>query len=121
MLVLGRAPHPAGGRIQDGLNLVRPHLDDQVRSHAQTLARAAGHTEEDAFRIGLAAMIAAAVRSHRADAPAARVAVAQNTASFASRATLVGVARALRTSPVVVAARAAAGVPTAADDERTPL
>ncbi|MFI5814092.1 MAB_1171c family putative transporter [Streptomyces sp. NPDC051643] len=107
--------------IQDGLNLVRPHLDDQVRTHAQSLARAAGHTEEDAFRIGLAAMIAAAVRSHRADASAAPVDVAQNTASFASRATLVGVARALRTSPVVVAARAAAGVRTAADDERTPL
>ncbi|MEU1533517.1 MAB_1171c family putative transporter [Streptomyces fagopyri] len=107
--------------IQDGLNLVRPHLDDRVRSHAQTSARAAGYGTEDAFRVGLAAMIAAAVRSHREDAPASRAAVARNTVAFASRATLVGVARALRTSPVVLAARAAAVAPEAADDERTAL
>jgi hypothetical protein len=106
--------------IQDGLNLVRPYLDDQVRSHAQTAARAAGHGTEDAFRIGLAAMIAAAVRAH-SNGASAETDVPDHSAGLAARATLVGVARALRTSPIVGAARAAAAAAAAADHERTPL
>ncbi|MGW4673124.1 MAB_1171c family putative transporter [Streptomyces sp. NPDC004324] len=106
--------------IQDGLNLVRPHLDGQVRADAQSTARAAGYGAEDAFRIGLAAMIAAAVRAHVDRVPAARTAGAQDSAGFASRATLVGVARALRTSPVVGAARTAGPAPVTADEGRTP-
>ncbi|WP_406369003.1 hypothetical protein OG788_03310 [Streptomyces sp. NBC_00647] len=95
--------------IQDGLNHVRPHLDDRVRSRAEEAARAAGHGTDDASRIGLAAMIAAAVRA-RCNGASATVDVSDHSAGLAARATLVGVAHALRTSPIVATARAAAAV-----------
>lgn len=101
--------------IQDGLNHVRPYLDGRVRSRAQTTARSAGHGDEDAYRIGLAAMIAAAVRAQPDGVPA-ETDVLDHSAVLMARATLVGVAHALRTSPIVAAARAAAAAPA---DERT--
>ncbi|MGW0825376.1 MAB_1171c family putative transporter [Streptomyces sp. NPDC002845] len=107
--------------IRDGLNLVRPHLDDRVRDHARTAALAAGHSVEDASRIGHAAMIAAAVHAHRDGTSAPPAGALDSTARLAARATLVGVARVLSTSPIVAAARDASAVPVAADDERTPL
>ncbi|MEU9784587.1 MAB_1171c family putative transporter [Streptomyces phaeochromogenes] len=55
--------------IQDGLSLVRPWLDDDVRSHAQTAARAADHPAVDAAHIGRAAMIAVAALSARRGKP----------------------------------------------------
>ncbi|XDO64387.1 MAB_1171c family putative transporter [Streptomyces sp. RLB1-33] len=105
--------------IQDGLNLLRPYLDDRVRARAQAAARSAGHSDEDVSRIGLAAMIAAAVRVQPDGAPA-ETAVLDHSAGFMVRATLTGVAHALRTSPIVVAARAAAVAAAAPADERTP-
>jgi hypothetical protein len=105
--------------IQDGLNLLRPHLDDRIRARAQSAARSAGHGDEDASRIGLAAMIAAAVRVHPDGAPV-EAAVLDHSTGLMARATLMGVAHALRTSPVVAAARAAAVAAAAPADERTP-
>ncbi|MET7981897.1 MULTISPECIES: MAB_1171c family putative transporter [unclassified Streptomyces] len=95
--------------IQDGLNLVRPHLDDRVRSLARAAARAAGHGDEDAASIGLAAMIAAAVHT-RSDSAPTHADVYDHAAGLSARATLVGVARALRTSGIVATARAEAAV-----------
>ncbi|MFF3412231.1 MAB_1171c family putative transporter [Streptomyces sp. NPDC002742] len=95
--------------IQDGLNLVRPHLDDRVRSRAQTAARSAGHGSEDASRIGLAAMITVAVHA-QPDGTCAPADAFDHCAGLAARTTLMGVARALRSSPIVAAARAAAEV-----------
>ncbi|MFE2472514.1 MULTISPECIES: MAB_1171c family putative transporter [Streptomyces] len=105
--------------IQDGLNLLRPHLDDRIRARAQSAARSAGHGDEGASRIGLAAMIAAAVRVHPDGAPA-ETAVLDHSAALMARATLMGVAHALRTSPMVAAARADAVAAAAPADERTP-
>ncbi|MET8132405.1 MAB_1171c family putative transporter [Streptomyces sp. NPDC005251] len=93
--------------IQDGLNLVRPHLDDRVRSRAQTAARSAGLGSEDASRVGLAAMITAAVHT-QSNGISSPTDAFDHCAGLATRTTLVGVARALRSSPIVAAARAAA-------------
>ncbi|XES01238.1 hypothetical protein HEP87_62745 [Streptomyces sp. S1D4-11] len=101
------------------MNLLRPHLDDRVRARAQAAARSAGHGDEDASRIGLAAMIAAAVRVQPDGAPA-EPAVLDHSAGLMARAALMGVAHALRTSPIVVAARAAAVAAAAPAHERTP-
>ena len=105
--------------IQDGRNLLRPYLDDRVRSRARTAARSEGHGDEEASRIGLAAMIAAAVRA-RPDGRPVEPAVPDHSAGLMARATLVGVAHALRTSPIVAAARAAVAAAAAPADERTP-
>jgi hypothetical protein len=107
------------GWLRAGLNLLRPYLDDQVRSRARTAARSAGHGDEEASRIGLAAMIAAAVRA-RLDGRPVEPAVPDHSAGLMARATLVGVAHALRTSPIVAAARAAVVAAAAPADERTP-
>ncbi|WP_206439493.1 MAB_1171c family putative transporter [Streptomyces scabichelini] len=113
--------------IEDGLRLIRPYLDDQIRSRAQTAARAGGHGAESAACVGHAAMIAAAVHACRRGGPAAPAALLESTENAGNsvipvtRASLIGVARALRTSPIVAAARAAAAATAAADEERTPI
>ncbi|MEU2742858.1 hypothetical protein ABZ656_48270 [Streptomyces sp. NPDC007095] len=82
-------------------------------------APALGAGDEDVSRSGLAAMIAATVRV-RPDGAPAETAVLDHSAGLMARATLMGVAHALRTSPIVVAARAAAVAAAAPADERTP-
>jgi hypothetical protein len=86
--------------IQDGLSLVRPQLDDEVRARAQSAAEAAGRTSQDALVIGRAAMIRAAAlatRQGRTRAPR----VPGDTAVPAVRSALADVSHALRTSPFV--------------------
>ncbi|WP_206341119.1 MAB_1171c family putative transporter [Streptomyces ureilyticus] len=137
--------------IEDGLRLIRPHLDDDVRSHAHTAALAAGHSADTAARIGHAAMIAAAVQACRRDGPATPAGFLEheensgnsgnsgnsensgnsrdtehankpaNAELPVTRPSLIGIAHSLRTSPIVAAARAAAAGIPAADDERTPI
>ncbi|GAA2659545.1 MAB_1171c family putative transporter [Streptomyces vastus] len=123
--------------IEDGLRLIRPHLDDHVRSRAHAAACAAGHSADTAARIGHAAMIAAAVHACRRAGPVAPAglleytqngeyaATTENAANAelpVTRSSLIGIAHALRTSRIVAAARAAAAAATpAADDERTPI
>ncbi|WP_328456800.1 hypothetical protein OG780_40410 [Streptomyces sp. NBC_00386] len=88
--------------IQDGLSLVRPQLDDEVRARAQSAAEASGIARPDAVLIGQAAMIRAAsqaTRQGRTRAPR----TAGDSAVPTLRAALVGVSRALRSSPVVAA------------------
>ncbi|MFD5632913.1 MAB_1171c family putative transporter [Streptomyces sp. NPDC127077] len=90
--------------IQDGLSLVRPQLDDDVRARAQSAAEAAGGTGPEAALIGQAAMIRAAsqaTRQGRTRAPR----VPGDSAVPIARGALVGVSRALRSSPVVAAVR----------------
>ncbi|MER5225655.1 MAB_1171c family putative transporter [Streptomyces flaveus] len=109
--------------IEDGLRLIRPYLDDQVRSRARTAARAAGHSADSAARIGHAAMVAAAVRTCRRAGPVTPAALledgengknteytahteyAETTELPATRSSLIGIAHALRTSPIVAEAR----------------
>lgn len=88
--------------IQDGLSLVRPQLDDEVRARAQSAAEASGSTGSDAVLIGQAAMIRAAsqaTRQGRTRAPR----TPGDSAVPTLRAALVGVSRALRSSPVAAA------------------
>ncbi|WP_328688369.1 hypothetical protein OHA74_51850 [Streptomyces phaeochromogenes] len=138
--------------IQDGLSLVRPWLDDDVRSHAQTAARAAEHTAVDAAHIGRAAMIAVAALSARRGKPeppalpgrveAVAVQDALDDVSVAAAVlsahrgapvrplglmeqseinavwnALEDVSRALRTSPIVAAARKDAAASRIEDGE----
>ncbi|MFD9194753.1 MAB_1171c family putative transporter [Streptomyces phaeochromogenes] len=138
--------------IQDGLSLVRPWLDDNVRSHAQTAARAADHTAVDAAHIGRAAMIAVAALSARRGKPeppalpgrveAVAVQDALDDVSVAAAVlsahrgapvrplglmeqseinavwnALEDVSRALRTSPIVAAARKDAAASRIEDGE----
>ncbi|RFU86830.1 hypothetical protein DY218_10170 [Streptomyces triticagri] len=85
--------------IQDGLALLRPYLDDTVRTRAQHRATAYGDGAVQAEWVGHAAMIAAAARA-TGTSPAT---TPDRPASPppAARDTLIGVARALHTSPVV--------------------
>ncbi|MEV2234987.1 MAB_1171c family putative transporter [Streptomyces phaeochromogenes] len=141
--------------IQDGLSLVRPWLDDDVRSHAQTAARAAGHTAIDAAHIGRAAMIAAAaltarrgkpepsalpgqseinavqdalddvsvaaaVLSAHRGAPVQPLGLIEQSEINAVRDALDDVSRALRTSPIVAAARKDAAASRIEDGETSP-
>lgn len=122
--------------IEDGLRLIRPHLDYDVRSQAHTAAVAAGHSADSAARIGHAAMIAVAVQACRRAGPPTSAGFldhAENSGGTeqvdnpanaelpVTRPSLIGIAHALRTSPIVAAARAAAAATPAADDERTPI
>ncbi|MEU4166999.1 MAB_1171c family putative transporter [Streptomyces sp. NPDC026665] len=88
--------------IQDGLSLVRPQLDDDVRAGAQSAAEAAGVTCPEAVLIGQAAMIRAASRAtHEGRTRAPRV--PGESAVPTARAALIGVSRALRNLPVLAA------------------
>ncbi|MFF3611407.1 MAB_1171c family putative transporter [Streptomyces sp. NPDC002580] len=83
--------------IQDGLSLVRPQLDDEVRARARSAAEAAGHSSRDALAIGTAAMVRAAAlatRQGRTRTPR----VPGDTAVPVLRTALADVSRALRTS-----------------------
>ncbi|MCX4904692.1 MAB_1171c family putative transporter [Streptomyces sp. NBC_00878] len=143
--------------IQDGLSRVRPWLDDDVRSHAQTAARAAGHTAVEAAHIGRAAMIAAAaalaarrgkpdqslglpgrseinaVRDALDDVSVAAAVLAAHRGELvqslglleqseisAVRGALDDVSHALRTSPIVAAARKDAAAFRIEDGETSP-
>lgn len=107
--------------IRDGLSLVRPYLDDRVRSHAQAAARAAGHSPEDSARIGLATMITTAVSACRDGAPPTPAVPLEETEGLAAPAMLIALSRALRMPPVVTTARAARWGHSTAEDERTPV
>ncbi|MGW6213747.1 MAB_1171c family putative transporter [Streptomyces sp. NPDC055109] len=89
--------------IQDGLSLIRPHLDDTVRARARAAATAAGAAPEEAALAGDAAMVHAAVRATRDGHPAASL-VATDASVAALRADLPGLSRALRASPAVMEA-----------------
>ncbi|RII15931.1 hypothetical protein DSC45_16950 [Streptomyces sp. YIM 130001] len=85
--------------IEDGLALLRPYLNDAVRTRAQDRASAYGHGPAQAEVIGQAAMIAAAARAVERTPPLPASAPAAPPPS--ARDALIGVARALHTSPVV--------------------
>ncbi|WP_051370321.1 MAB_1171c family putative transporter [Streptomyces sp. 142MFCol3.1] len=108
--------------IQDGLSLVRPHLDDAIRACARSTAEAAGSSRAEADLVGLAAMVSAAAQATRLDRAETPL-VPGDLAVAAVRASLVGVSRTLRTSPVVAAVRSDAARPSplsVKDGERSP-
>jgi hypothetical protein len=78
-----------------------------------------GHMTATVATTALCRVIAAAVRA-RPDGRPVEPAVPDHSAGLMARATLVGVAHALRTSPIVAAARAAVVAAAAPADERTP-
>jgi len=110
--------------IQDGLSLVAPWFDAAVRTRAQTEAVAAGHTDDEAARIGHAAMVTAAVRAVRRGLPVGSRVLPDHCEISAVRTVPVGVSAALRTSPIVEAARERARESPAAtpaeDGEKSP-
>lgn len=105
--------------IQDGLSLVRPWLDGGVHARARTAAEAAGHTGDEATQIGHAAMIATAVRAVRRGAPAEPRTRPGHSEIRAVRAAPLGVSLALRTSPIVAAAREGSTASPAEDSEKS--
>jgi hypothetical protein len=106
--------------IQDGLSLVAPWFDAEVRAHARSAASAAGHTDDEAARIGHAAMVAAAVRAVRRGLPVGSRVRPDHFEITAVRTAPLGVSDALRTSPIVAAARDRPVVAPAEDGEKSP-
>ncbi|BCL25794.1 MAB_1171c family putative transporter [Streptomyces aurantiacus] len=103
--------------VQDGLSLVAPWFDTEVRTRARSAALAEGHTGDEADRIGHAAMVAAAVRAVRRGLPVGSRLLPDHSEISAVRTAPVGVSAALRTSPIVAAARAGLATSPAEDDE----
>jgi hypothetical protein len=106
--------------IQDGLSLVAPWFDTEVRTRAQAEATAVGRTDDEALRIGQAAMVAAAVRAVRRGLPVGARVRPDHAGITAVRTAPVGVSAALRTSPIVAAARAHPTAAPAEDGEKSP-
>ena len=107
--------------IHGGLNLLAPYLDPTVRDTARDTARTAGARSDEATLTGLAAMIATAARTAR-QGPTATPGPLRAPAELPTgRPALLGIARALRTSPIVAAVRTTAPATPATHDERTPL
>ncbi|MFE9680230.1 MAB_1171c family putative transporter [Streptomyces sp. NPDC002701] len=106
--------------IQDGLSLVAPWFDAGVRTRAQRAAAAAGHADDEAARIGHAAMVAAAVRAARQGVPVGSRVRPEHSEITAVRTTPVGVSAALRTSEIVAAARRRPAPSPAEDGEKSP-
>lgn len=104
--------------IHDGLRLIRPYLDESIRSRAQVLARNDGHTREEALLIGYAAMIAAAASATLRGRSVASAAT-ENPVVLTSHEVLEGVSRALRASPIVTALRNETAKLSAQDGEKT--
>ncbi|MEW2166738.1 MAB_1171c family putative transporter [Streptomyces sp. NPDC007084] len=106
--------------IQDGLSLIRPYLDDAVRTRAVAAAEAAGALAGEAALAGDAAMVHSAVHARREGRPGA-ASVAPDASVAALRADLPGLSRALRARPArAVRPRPAPPSPaTARDGERT--
>nr|WP_237693734.1 MAB_1171c family putative transporter [Streptomyces sp. SID2888] len=105
--------------IADGLSLVRPYLDERVRSRARILALAEGRDPADAASIGHAAVIAAAAHGARHGAAPPPSAGTEHL-KLPSGRELLAVSEALRGSSIVAAVRRAplaAGTET--DDEKT--
>jgi len=106
--------------IQDGLSLVAPWFDTAVQVRARTAAAAAGHADDEAARIGHAAMVAAAVRAARRGLSVGSLVGPGDSEIDAVRNTPVDVSTALRTSPIVAAARKASAVTPAEEGEKSP-
>ncbi|WP_328492249.1 hypothetical protein OHS59_05425 [Streptomyces sp. NBC_00414] len=106
--------------IQDGLSLVAPWFDIGVRTRARAAAVAAGHADDEAARIGQAAMVAAAVRSADRGLPVGSGALPDHSEISAVRTAPVGVSAALRTSPIVAAARESRTASPVDDGEKSP-
>ncbi|MFS8197939.1 MAB_1171c family putative transporter [Streptomyces sp. CWNU-52B] len=106
--------------VQDGLSLVAPWFDDTVRSRARSAASAAGHTDDEAARIGHAAMVADAVRAVRRGLPVGSRVPPDHSEISAVRGAPVDVSVALRTSPFVAAALRSAAASPAEDGEKSP-
>ncbi len=106
--------------IQDGLSLVAPWFDTGVRTGARAAAVAAGHTDDEAARIGHAAMVAAAVRAAGRGLPTGSRGRPDHAEISAVRTAPVGVSVALRSSPIVAAARESGITVPAEDGEKSP-
>ncbi|GHA11241.1 hypothetical protein GCM10010372_08950 [Streptomyces tauricus] len=106
--------------IQDGLSLVAPWFDTGVRTRARAAAVAAGHTDDEAARIGHAAMVAAAVRAAGRGLPTGSRGRPDHAEISAVRTAPVGVSVALRSSPIVAAARESGIAVPAEDGEKSP-